>query len=268
MKNFLNWLLSKVTGKTQITLGSSNNWIQYAPSDSRQKFGVYDTNDCWDFSGVKAIAYSMNMLKAKGLLSADALNFFTVNGYLDANGLFAFSERFISIVSGVEGNGNQGEQAGYLGSKYGLIPRSMLTYTDAQSIAHTTYLDFCADYYNPLAITDAMYALGEQFLQYISIEQRRVGTLGTTPDTTTLNNALQVTPLQIGVPVPPNTSLWNNTNIYPYAGMKGMNHLVTMTSINDIGEYFIDDQYNPRYKSLGAGYLLYDVVQYLISPLK
>ena len=89
-------------------------WKQYAPTFICQKYGNYDTNDCWDFSGLKCIGYNFNYLKAKGKLSQAFLDFTNANGYWDSAGKWAASERFISILSGVEGYGNEQIQSGIL----------------------------------------------------------------------------------------------------------------------------------------------------------
>lgn len=268
--NFWNWLVSLVSSKTgktaTVTLGT-RSWKDYAPAFDSQKYAGDDTDDCWDFSGLKCIAYSMNFLLKNNNFSQEAQNFFKDNGYLDASGSFAFSDRYIAILSGKLNNGNSQIQSGVLAATYGLIPRTMLNFTPAQATADGTYPNFVNDYYNPQAITTAMEALGQKFLTYVSIVPRYVGTIGTTPDIATLNAALQVAPLQIGIPIPSPAVIWNNPTVAPFAGMAGAQHAVALLAVNGDGSYNIDDQYSPEFKILGAGYLIDICTQYVVSPV-
>jgi hypothetical protein len=264
--NFCSWInnLFKTNPKAPANfLLGSNTWKMYSPTFYDQKYLNDDTDDCWDFSGVKSIAYSCNFLKANGYFSQNALNFFNEHGYLDSNGLFAFSERYISILSGVENNGNDPLNCGKLVQKYGLLPRQLLSYTNEQATLQPNYLDFCADYYNPNAITSDMEQIAMEFLTFVSVQLNSVKQR----DTVCLKNMLQIAPYQVGVPVPAPNTLWNVPVVATWSGMKGMNHAVTMIDVNADSSYLIDDQYNPQFKNLATGYLLYEINQYIVNPI-
>lgn len=241
------------------------DWSPYFVTYENQKWGQWDSDDCWCLSGINNLQAQLNLLKPQ--FSSEATNFFTTNGYLDVNGNFCLSERFIEILSGVADNGNSQMAVWTLIQKYGCIPRTALTYTLAQAQADANETLFEKDYYNPAYITPAMEQLGLQFLEYVSVDTQWIGDGKTTPPLQVLRAALAQAPLQIGIPV--NVSQWNNSYV-PYDGSKVVKHAINMLSTNPTG-YVCYDQYQPDIKTLAPDYyipLLTQGVATVIKPVE
>ena len=60
----------------------SADWTPYFGTtfDNWQKFGQWDTNDCWEYSPTKQIEMQLNALWVRGEFSTEAKNFFVNNG--------------------------------------------------------------------------------------------------------------------------------------------------------------------------------------------
>gem|GEM_PF-5118586 len=194
----------------------------------------------------------LEFLSKTGQFSAEAMQFFKDEGYIDTDGDFSLSERFIEILSGIKDNGNDQMQFWILAQEYGLIPRSDLTYTQERSYMFASKEAFNYDYFNKGQITQDMYDKGQKFLFYVNIARQWIGKPWTTPDLNILRQALKQAPLQYGVPVPVNVSNWNNS-IIPYDGRISANHAIEGYKINDDDTLPIFDQYLPNSKSTWQG---------------
>jgi len=227
-------------------------WASYLPTYEPQKF-TFDTDSCWALSGINIVDTQLNYLKSVGAFSQDSLNFFTTNGYFDSTGSFATSERFIEILSGVEGNGNSQWAFWQLVNQYGLIPRSQLEYTQAQASQFPTDTLFYADYFNPSAVTAEMKNLGQDFLQHVNIQYEWLHNDPTTTcPITTLQEGLTISPLQLGVPV---AALWNQVDV-PYDGNLVIQHAIELYDVTSSSSLDIRDQYQPDDKVLATGYFV------------
>ena len=229
----------------------------------RQKFGNFDSDDCWVFSPSKVcIETQLNSLWTK--FPQKSRDFFISKGVATSDGKFNISERFYGIVSGNVNNGGTAEELFQLIQKYGLIPESALTYTDAQANACPTYQAFLNDYFNKAYITQAMLDVGKQSLQYFTLQYQRIGTSWTLPDKTLFSGAMKQAPLAYGVPV--NGLTWNQVNVPAYAAFR-TDHEVGGYKMdqNTIG-YPITDNYIPYLKVLADGYGVWMVSQAVIMP--
>ena len=82
------------------------NWSPYFGHYQNQKWGNFDSSSCWALSGINCFEDQLEWLWKNGMFSQDSKNFFTQNGYIDSDGDFSLSERFIEILSKVQDNGN------------------------------------------------------------------------------------------------------------------------------------------------------------------
>jgi hypothetical protein len=246
----------------------SADWTQYFGTtfDNWQKFGQWDTNDCWEYSPTKQIEMQLNALWVRGEFSTEAKNFFMNNGIATALGIFAISDQFYDVLSGNYGNGGTAEEYAQLVQKYGIIPESTLMCTDAIANSYPNQQAFDNYYYNPTLVTPAMLTLGKQSLQYLNIRYQRIGTLFQTPDKTTLTAAMQQAPLAYGVPVSP---IWNqgnpDPNIPAYVSTNLQHEVTGYKMTQTTVGYPIVDNYAPFLKVLGDGYSINSVIQVVIT---
>ena len=142
----------------------------------QQKFeGLYDTNQCWNFSGEDWLESGLEALWS--IMPDTHKNFCIQNNLSDANGIFALSRRWIAILSGVTNHGNYQLDywtgADYSVDTVGIIPRSLLDFTPV-GIQDPTYNAFISDFFNPSVITQQMRNLGKEFLTYFNITAKNV----------------------------------------------------------------------------------------------
>jgi len=243
---------------------ATGDWRPYLPTYRQQKYGSWETNDCWCLAGINDIATQCNFLKAMGNFPQASLDWFKANGYFDETGSFAFSERFIAIISGVRDEGNDQIELWRLARLNGLLPRADLTYTVAQAAQFGSQEAFAADYFNPAAIKPAMRQKALDCLKYLNIAYEWVGKEGTMPPVTQMRATALHSPLQIGIPVCMET--YNSGNVQ-YCGETMPGHSVLNSFIETNGIYDIRDQYHPEDKTLSADYFIPMVTHGVITPI-
>lgn len=208
----------------------------------------FDSADCWDFSGTTLL--EMLLGNVWGQFSPTAQQFFISNNFCDSQGNFALSRRYSAVNSGVKNLGNF--QLNYwTGKSYsvdvmGFLPRSLLDFSPVDS-TDPTYPAFVNDFFNPQSVTFDMISLAKEALKYISVTAKD-------SDPITYEQVTQTTPVQLGIPIPKNTSLWN-APIVAWDGGKVIEHAVvgrggTLQSIP------IGDSYTPWSKVLTGGYYI------------
>ncbi len=127
--------------------------------------------------------------------------------------------------------------------------------------------EFIADFFSKNEITQEMYALGQQFLKYVSVSYQKIGAQQwSTPPREILLAALKQAPLQLSIPVPQIPGVWNNTYI-KYDGRKATDHAVECYDIGGDGSYKIFDQYLPNLKTLSPDYLIPKVTQGIVEAI-
>lgn len=250
----------------------SGDWSAFFGDYENQKWGSYDSNSCWALGGsINETEDQLEFLMKTNQFSSEAIDFFKKNNYIDEDGDFSLSERFIEIISGAHDNGNDQMEAWRIpqefAGNYGFIPRSILNYSNEQAAKFFTKEAFNADYFNKNAITDEIYALGKEFLKYVKISRQWIGMPWKTPFIEILRAALKQAPLSIGVPVPKDVSMWNRTFVQ-YDGSVSCDHCIELYAIDDKGQYLIFDQYEPHLKTLSADYLLAVVTQGIVEAKK
>lgn len=234
-----------------------------------QRFGLNDSDDCWEWSGVEDLSFQSTLFMDLKQLSPEAMNFLVSNGYFNSQGQLSLSRRFLAILSERKDDGGDSAIFWETFAEYGMIPRSMLDFTPTQADNYRP--QFVEDFYNPSAITPAMIELGKQFLRYFASDYEFVGREdGITPDAPSLIASLYQSPLQCAIPIPKDVSAWNNT-LVSYDGTLGCSHEVVLYKVDFTGNpeypYFIYDQYFPNLKQLSKDYLLYRVTNAVVTPI-
>jgi len=258
-KDYVRGVSSQIVFQSRVPSG---DWTQYLPTYEPQKY-FFDTNDCWCLSGINSVDTQLNFLNQSGAFTEAQMTWFKTNGYIDSSGSFATSERFIEILSGVQGNGNSEWVFWQLASTNGLIPRSMLEYTLTQADNFSTQEAFYADYFNPAAITPAMTALGKEFLTYVNLAYEWVQSDPNSPvNAATLAECLQQAPQQIGTPVC--IPGWNQIDV-PVCPSIEIVHATLCYKYD--GTYHIRDQYQPDNKDLAVGYMVTLVVNGVVTAV-
>ena len=261
--DYLKGVSSPIPYVIRITDG---NWHNYFSPLTPQRYGMWDTDCCWEFSTAAIIEAQLNYLKQTGQLSASAIAWYQANGYIDANGLFRVSRRFIAILSDVEDNGNDPWNACLLTSKYGILPSSDLEYTNAQSATHNNQASFDADYFNPTAITFAMRQKALQAMQFINFQYEYLNKYNT-PEVPRqdLVAAQYQSPLLISIPIPQPETLWNVPVVASQPQNLTLRHVVAVAGINQDGTWPIHDNYVPEWKTLSADYYIGEAIVIVIT---
>jgi hypothetical protein len=150
------------SGDTEVKV-PDGDWTPFLPSNEKQRQG-FESMCCTNFSSTNAVEILFTWMLANNKISAGNLQWLKDKGYFDANGKINFSDRFDAIISGtspVTGNSLKAPAEGK--RKNGLIPESLLPWTDDKTA-----------YFNKNSITQAMYALGQEFLTRFSINYEMV----------------------------------------------------------------------------------------------
>lgn len=221
-----------------------------------QKFGPYDSNTCWDYSLTETVETQLELERSLGRFTQEDLDWFKANGYIDEDGDFYLSRRWIAILSGVKDNGNDQAIGWQLAAKFGMIPFPMLPYSPAEVADKKTRSDFVNDYFNPDDITPEMESLGKEFLKRVKIQSEELGTRWTQRTPEVIQDALKQGSLPIGVPVP-NDGTWNQVYV-TWNKSKTVQHSVELYNYvpNDPFPYKIYDSYEPHLKQLSADYYI------------
>jgi len=256
--------MSPIKYEVRVESGNWNYPISYFGHYQNQKWGQWDSNSCWCLSAVNCVEDQLEWLNKQGMFTTEAMEFFIKYGYIDADGDFSLSERFIEVLGGYKSAGANQMEAWKFFQMYGMIPRDMLTYTVEQSNKFADRKSFDADYFNPLVVTREMRLLGQQFLKHVNIARQWIGTNWETPDIQVLQAALKQAPVQIGIPVP---NYWNQTLIIWDGTTSRADHAVQLYGIDAQGRYLIFDQYKPNLKTLSANYFIPIVCQGIVSAV-
>lgn len=233
----------------------SGNWEKWFGNFEGQRYFGRDMSTCWSHAGNEKMETEMEFLAMSKLLAQEDFNWFKDKGYVDADGDFFFSRRFIPTLSGVRDNGNDESEFWRLTLKYGAIPYHMLSYDNPNE-----------DFFDHNAITQEMLALGKEFLTHIKIQYEELGKRFSRRDITMIRGALKQSPLQIGIPIPKNVFDWNEEFI-KWDGSMPASHSVELYGVNDKGEYLIFDQYEPHLKRLSSDYYIPIITRSVLTPI-
>lgn len=236
------------------------DWSPYFGQYESQRHDDIDTNCCWAFAGNECMEDSLEFLWKTNRMSQANKDWFQANGYIDSDGDFYLSRRFIPTLSGVTNTGNDQSEFWRLTRIYGAIPDKLLPYTNNQ------------EYFDKSKITPAMYALGKEFLKRISIQYQEGGKRFARKDITFLKRLLLQGELQIGIPIPVMSYLWNAEKVDWDGGTQAA-HSLALYKIDegvdgkDEYPYYIYDQYSPMLKRLSRDYFIPIVTQLLLTEI-
>ena len=195
------------------------DWSKYFGSFDNQIWGKWDSKSCWALSAINCLEDQLEFLWSNNYFSEESKTFFKENGYIDEDGDFSISERFIEIISGVKDKGCSQKKAWDLMFKYGILPRSKLSYSDERALKFSNNEDFVKDYFNESEITDDMLNIAEQSKKFIDIKSKWINFGSKMPSIDTLRKALRQAPLQFGLAVPKHIFLWGRTGIIEWDGV-------------------------------------------------
>ncbi len=232
------------------------DWSKYFGQWEGQKKGDLDTNCCWAFAGNEVLEDQLEYLMMTGQFSKEDIAWFKANGYIDADGDFYLSRRFIPTLSGVRTNGNDEAEFWRLTKKYGAIPNGALPFTNFN------------EYFDLGLITDAMRALGQEFLKRTDIQYEEVGNRFIRKSLTLLKSELFQSELQIGIPIPKDVNAYNQQKV-KWDGSGSAAHSVALWKIDEAADsnfpIFIYDQYNPVVKQLSRDYFIPIVTKAVVN---
>lgn len=241
----------------------SGDWSKYFGQWEGQKHDDLDSNCCWAYAGNEVLEDQLEFLMKEGYFMSEDIKWFKDNGYIDEDGDFYLSRRFIPILSGVKRNGNDHNEFWRITKIYGAIPSKLLPFTNNN------------EYFDKSKITPAMYALGKEFLKRVDITYQELGKRWV-PNKDQYGNdirgwqimmALKQGELQIGVPVPRDVSQWNKEKVN-WDGQYAAHHSIALYKYDNTSDYpyYIYDQYNPILKRLSKDYYIPMIVQAIIYP--
>lgn len=224
---------------------TTGDWSPYFGTYEGQKHLDIDTNSCWAFAGGEILEDQLEFLWKTGQFGKEAMAFFTLNGYIDSDGDFYLSRRFIPILSGVKNNGNDESEFWRLTELHGAIPNWMLPFTNN------------LEYFDRSKITDKISTLGKEFLTHVNVAHQGVGRTYVRKNTKLIQDALFQGELQIGIPVP--AYGWNQVKV-DWDGQTQAAHSVALYKYDEKADsehpYFIYDQYEPHLKQLSKDYFI------------
>lgn len=250
---------------------ASGDWTKDLPTFKDQREDGWDTDCCWLYAAVvDVVATQCNFLKRTGQFPAESLAWFEANGYIDANGLFSFSERFLAVKakypdgSPVRDGGNDQIQSPMLMNEYGLLP-----YVDFNADPRLTFASraaFDAYFFDGAEVTAAMSAKALKCLEYLSILYEWIGKEGTMPPLQDIRAMQFQSPMQVGAPVPEQVGAWN-APVIKWDGSTVVAHSVGLMRVNADDTFGIADQYQPRLKTLSADYPIPMVSHIYVTPI-
>lgn len=172
----------------------SGNWQSCLPDFDSQKIG-FETDACVPFSAVESVETQMNFLIRNNLLPDPHLLFLKTSGFIEPDGQFHASERFIAKVDGTNENGTAMTGPWDAMRKFGLLPWADWPYDET--------ITSWEEFYAP--IPQNLLDKAKQFLTYFSfsyawIDQDSGAANGGT-DVSAISTHLQQAPLCIGTPV-------------------------------------------------------------------
>jgi len=239
--------LSGVVHEERNTL---KNWLNFLPSEERQKFRLFDSFGCTTYSCLNSIETQFEFLRFSKLIRNEDLLWLKNNGYMDANGKVNFDDRWIVVLSGTKpGVGNYMNAPWDAARKYGLVPQGATPFREDMTQK---------EYYNKSDFPPETYLLGMQFLKRFLIQYERIGLV----DDQNLIKALGQAPVQIGLPT---CSGWEGSPIINYCDYSA-NH-GSMLAFMDKDYKYDFDSYPLFLKKLVAKYKIDFAYKGVISPV-
>lgn len=214
-----------VGGESGIVQGNVQNWKQYLPKEESQHrvdaHGVliFDTLACTHFASGHIYETFIIYLWKSGLLSADAVTFFT-KFLKDPSDISSFrvSKQFSAIVGGNTPQGNYFTVAWDSWRKIGAIPDSMLNTLQSSNN--------WAEYHDKAHITAEMMTFAAESLKYVDVMYQWLNFDGiagfSDAEVAQLVAGFQTSPINAGIPIPANHSVEMYALIDPKTSVYGL----------------------------------------------
>ncbi len=233
-----------------------------------QRYGAFDTSNCWDFSAAELAETRLEMLEKMGLIPKEHLDWAKANGYKDTDGDWYVSRRWVAILSGARNNGNTPENFWDIASVAGLIPNSMLSYDPANALKWLTQDEFNNDYFNPQVITKEMELVGKEFARRFKIKSESIPGGYVSQIAVALQTYLKEGSVQISHPVPHDGS-WNRSRVEAPKDHTTADHATECYKYDPLQLYsiFDYDSYEPHLKQLSKDYFINYITRVSIIPL-
>lgn len=239
----------------EVRLADGDKWSNYFGNFEGQRYGYFDTYNCWNFAGIESLETQLEWLYKNGKMPAETIEWLTKSGYIDEDGDFYLSRRWGAILSGVKDAGNDTNDFWSIASKAGVIPNKMLPYeVGKDGFMIYTREDFIKDYFNPKLITKDMELMGLEFLKRFKIDWAELGKRHTRRNPVLIQSALRQCPLEIAIPV---TQNWNIGTQKQWDGRTQADHAVELYDyVDGPFPYKIYDSYEPHLKELSEDYYI------------
>jgi hypothetical protein len=235
-----------------------------------QRYGFWDTNSCWDFAACEVAETHLEMLLDLGKIPQIHTNWLKENRYIDEEGDFYLSRRWVAILSGARDQGNLEINFWNIASDKGLIPNSLLPYSVIDASKWISRGQFNNDYFNTNVITQAMKDMGQEFLKRFQILAEPIPVKGNTIDPIELESYLKEGSIQIAV-IAAQDGSWNVQKVDNPVGKKVGAHSVELYKYDPIADpaypYFIYDSYENHLKQLAKDYPITVATRVSILPI-
>ncbi len=233
-----------------------------------QKYGNFETSCCWDFSATEIFETRLEMLWQMDLIPQDTKDWLVRYGYIDLDGDFYLSRRWVAILSGARDGGNDPINFWNIAKVAGMIPNKFLPYSVPEASKWISQNDFNNEYFNPQVITKEMEEMGKEFARRFKIMAVNMPGGNMVDINTLLQTYLKEGSMQICHPVPQDGS-WNTTYVNYPTGRLRAEHATELYKFDPTQKYpYYDyDSYNPNLKQLGSNYLIPIITRVSIVPL-
>lgn len=231
----------------------------YLPIPEDQFDSNGDFMDCETEAFVHSLETQMNFLKATDAFSVDQITQMTALGYINTNGSFQFSVRFLAKMDGTtdEGNDNENVMNGF--KEYGIVAQNVWPWDTTM-----TFAEYYAEI--PQNIIDQ----GKEIFKFIQVNgfqwliEDEDNTLA--GKALIIKNALKQAPVQISVPLCPTyyTDAGSN-DIITSCGETTPVHSMMIFSENN--SYEVRDDYNPYNKAFALDYPMLYASQTIIEAV-
>jgi hypothetical protein len=241
---------------------TTENWGEHFEFQVWQLLKTGDTDDCWDYGGIKGVDAFIDALISEGVLPTAVVNQFISWGFMDV-GIdshlhFHSSPRFPGVMTGIGQNGGNVTTELDFAKGNGLVPFTMLPVTQDMTLD---------EYFDPKAITQEMKDIAMQFRNLMGgkdfILYQWIVDGGAT-NIPKMAEAQPLGPYSLGIPV---NNGWNQ--VHPTIATGSPCHVVSGYDVQN-GSVFISDNYSPFNKILDPGYqisfVLQIIVQYIPPP--
>jgi hypothetical protein len=221
---------------------TNGDWRPYYPTVEKQ-YGIgFDTMSCTTFSAMNCIEMQLNWMIKNNKIPADNLKGLTDLGFIDENGFFNASDRFIAIMSGTTEMGNDFQSVWDCIRKNGILPEKDFPF------GGTTF----SEYHDKTKITQQMMDKAKESLKYLVFAYEFV-TFDQDPvfsaeQQNLCRQALKHTPLHIAIPVPGT-------------------HAITLGCMDENSVYTFD-QYPPYLFTAQIQYPVHYALKGLVNPVQ